>query len=135
MCIVWRNRSFSLTKYLSTNNNILLKLNYDKTNNKVTLTVNKTTQNFTMLSSFNGKIIVLWLAENLSANVTKASISNYSSTLTIPAVQYNVNQRWKFTTEDGVLIRLMYSPKFYDTESEQFHKIMLQEKLSGSYIE
>ena len=88
-----------------------------------------------MLSSFNGKIIVLWLAENLSANVTKASISNYSSTLTIPAVQYNVNQRWKFTTEDGVLIRLMYSPKFYDTESEQFHKIMLQEKLSGSYIE
>ena len=88
-----------------------------------------------MLSSFNGKIIVLWLTENLDTNVTKASISNYSSTLTIPAVQYNVNQRWKFTTEDGVLIRLMYSPKFYDTESEQFHKIMLQEKLSGSYIE
>ena len=88
-----------------------------------------------MLSSFNGKIIVLWLTENFNTNITKASISNYSSTLTIPAVQYNVNQRWKFTTEDGVLIRLMYSPKFYDTESEQFHKIMLQEKLSGSYIE
>ena len=35
----------------------------------------------------------------------KVKISNYSSTLTIPAVQYNVNQRWKFTTEDGVLIR------------------------------
>ena len=87
-----------------------------------------------MLSSFNGKIIVLWLAENFSANVTKASISNYSSTLTIPAVHYNVNQRWKFTTEDGVLIRLMYSPNFYDTDSEQYHKVMLQEKLNGSYI-
>ena len=137
LCIVfthWRNRSFTLTKYLSTNNNILLKLDYNKTNNKVTLTVNKTTQNFTMLSSFNGKIIVLWLAENLSANVTKASISNYSSTLTIPAVNYNANQRWKFTTEDGVILRLMYSPKFYDIGSEQFHKVMLQEKLSGSYI-
>ena len=137
LCIVfshWRNRSFTLTKYLSTNNNILLKLNYDKTNNKVTLTVNKTTQNFTMLSSFNGKIIVLWLTENFDTNVTKVKISNYSSTLTIPAVQYNVNQRWKFTTEDGVLIRLMYSPNFYDTDSEQFHKVMLQEKLSGSYI-
>ena len=39
LCIVfshWRNRNFSLTKYLSTNNNILVKLNYDKTNNKVT---------------------------------------------------------------------------------------------------
>ena len=58
-----------------------------------------------MLSSFNGKIIVLWLTENVDTNVTKVKISNYSSTLTIPAVQYNVNQRWKFTTEDGVLIR------------------------------
>ena len=81
LCIVfthWRNRSFTLTKYLSTNNNILVKLDYNKSNNKVTLTVNKTTQNFTMLSSFNGKIIVLWLAENLDSNVTKVSISNYS---------------------------------------------------------
>ena len=58
LCIVfyhWRNRNFSLTKYLSTNNNILLKLNYDKTNNSVNLTVNKSTLSFTMPSSFNGK--------------------------------------------------------------------------------
>ena len=58
LCIVfkhWRNRNFSLTKYISTNNNILLKLNYDKTNNSVNLTVSKTTQSFTMPSSFNGK--------------------------------------------------------------------------------
>ena len=137
LCIVfthWRNRSFTLTKYLSTNNNILVKLDYNKSNNKVTLTVNKTTQNFTMLSSFNGKIIVLWLAEDFHSNVTKVSISNYSATLTIPAVNYNANQRWKFTTEDGVLLRLMYSPNFYDTDSEQFHKVMLQEKLNGSYL-
>ena len=87
-----------------------------------------------MPSSFDGKKIVLWLAENFDTNVTKVKISNYSSTLTIPAVQYNVNQRWKFTTEDGVLIRLMYSPNFYDFDSEQFHKVMLQEKLIGSYI-
>ena len=137
LCIVfthWRNRSFTLTKYLSTNNNILVKLDYNKSNNKVTLTVRKTTQNFTMLSSFNGKIIVVWLAEDLSANATKVSISNYSGTLTIPAVNYNANQRWRFTTEDGVLLRLMYSPNFYDIDSEQYHKVMLQEKLNGSYI-
>ena len=137
LCIVfyhYRSTNFSLTKYLSTNNNILLKLNYDKTNNPVNLTVNKTNQSFPMPSSFNGKRIVLWLTENFDTNVTKASISNYSSTLTIPAVQYNVNQRWKFTTEDGVLNKLMYSPNFYDFDSEQFHKVMLQEKLSGSYI-
>ena len=137
LCIVfkhWRNRNFNIIKYISTNNNTLLKLNYDKTNNSVNLTVSKTTQSFTMPSSFNGKKIVLWPTENFDTNVTKVKISNYSSTLTIPAVQYNVNQRWKFTTEDGVLNRLMYSPKFYDFDSEQFHKVMLQEKLSGSYI-
>ena len=63
-----------------------------------------------MLSEFNGKIIVLWLTENFDTNVTRVKISNYSSTLTIPAVQYNVNQRWKFTTEDGVLNKLIGVP-------------------------
>ena len=136
-CIVfkhWRNRIFSLTKYISTNNNILLKLNYDKTNKSVNLTVSKATQSFAMPSDFNSQKIVLWLTENFDTNVTKVKISNYSSTLTIPAVQYNVNQRWKFTTEDGVLNKLMYSPNFYDDDSEQYHKVMLQEKLNGSYV-
>ena len=137
LCIVfthWRNRSFTLTKFLSTNDSNLVKLDYNKSNNKVTLTVNKTTQNFTMLSSFNGKIIVLWLVEDFHSNVTKVSISNYSATLTIPAINYNTYQHWKFTTEDGVLLRLMYSPNFYDTDSTQFHKVLIQEKLSGSYV-
>ena len=137
LCIVfyhWRNRNFTLTKYISTNNNILLKLNYNKTNNSVNLTVNKTTQSFTIPSSFNGRRIVVWLTEDFYSNVTKVKISNYSSTITIPAVQYNVNKRWKFFNEDDVLNKLMYSKNFYDFDSEQFHKIMLQEKLSGSYI-
>ena len=51
----WRNRNFSLTKYISTNNNILLKLHYDKTNNLVKLNINQITLSFTMPSSFNGK--------------------------------------------------------------------------------
>ena len=137
LCIVskhWRNRNFSITKYLPTNKNNLISLFYLKINNTLNLVVNTTTLNFTMPSSFNGKKIVIWLTENFDTNVTKASISNCSSTLTILAVQYNVNQRWKFTAEDGVISKLMYSPKFYDFDSEQFHKVMLQEKLSGSYI-
>ena len=137
LCIVfyhWRNTSFSLTKKNVDNDNILLKLNYDKTNNKETLTVNKTTQNFTMPSSFNGQRIVVWLGENFSANVTKVKISNYSATLTISVVQYSNNQTFVFRTEDGVLNKLMFSPNFYDTDSVEFHKTMLQEKLNGSYI-
>ena len=87
-----------------------------------------------MLSSFNGKRIVVWLLENFSANVTKVKISNYNSILTIPAVQQSFFQQFDFTTEDGVLSKIMYSPNFYDTDSEQYHKVMLQEKLNGSYI-
>ena len=130
----WRNRNFSITKYLTTNNNTLIYLYYLRLNNTLNLVVNTTTLNFTMPSSFDGKKIVIWLTENFDTNVTKVKISNYSSTLTIPVVQYNANQRWKFTAEDGVISKLMYSPKFYDFDSEQFHKVMLQEKLSGSYI-
>ena len=58
LCIVfyhWRNSNFSLTKYISTNNNILLKLKYDLRSYTVSLTVSKTTQSFIMPSSFNGK--------------------------------------------------------------------------------
>ena len=34
----------------------------------------------------------------------------------------------------SIYYKLMYSPNFYDFDSEQFHKVMLQEKLSGSYV-
>ena len=63
LCIVfyhWRNRNFSLIKKESDSDIILLKLNYDKTDTSVNLTVNKSTTNFTMPSSFVGKKIVLW---------------------------------------------------------------------------
>ena len=136
-CIVfyhWNNRSFTLTKYLPTNNNILLKLNFNKRNNSVNLTVGKTTQSSFLTNSFNGKKIVIWLAAKFDSNVAKVKISNVSSTITIPAIHYNVNQRWKFTTEGGVLNKIMYSKNFDDFDSEQFHKVMIQEKLNGSYI-
>ena len=87
-----------------------------------------------MPSSFNGQKIVIWLTENFSSNVTKVKISNYSSTITIPAVSYTNFQEFEFTTQGGLLSKIMYSPNFYDFDSEQFHKVMLQEKLNGSYI-
>ena len=87
-----------------------------------------------MPSSYNGRKIVIWLAENFSSNVTKVKISNYSSTITISAVLYTNEQEFEFTTEDGVLSKILFSPNFYDTDSEQFHKVMLQEKINGSYI-
>ena len=87
-----------------------------------------------MPSNFHGKKIVIWLAENFSSNVTKAIISDYNSTLTIPAAYYTYNQDFVFTAEGGVLSKILFSPNFYDTDSDQYHKVILQEKLNGSYI-
>ena len=131
----WRNRNFSLIKKNPFNTNFLLKLNYDKTNNKINLTVHKRTQNIVMPSSFNGKKIVIYMAESFNAAVTKVKISDYSSTITMSAVNYNHNQQFVFTNEGGLLSKILFSPNFYDTDSEQYHKVILQEKLDGTYID
>ena len=89
---------------------------------------------FTSPSSFNGKKIVIWLTESFNSNVAKLKISNYSGTLTLNSTVYANDQYWTLRIDDGVIYRLMSSPNFYDTDSEQYHKVMLQEKLNGRYI-
>ena len=137
LCIVfyhWRNRIFYLTKNDTNSGNILLKLDYNSSNNEVSLNVNKLKSSFTIPNDFNGKKIVLWLTENFNANITKVKISNYSAILSLQTVRYTREQVFEFSTKGGVLSKIMYSPNFYDTDSEQYHKVMLQEKLNGSYI-
>ena len=74
------------------------------------------------------------MAEDFNQNITKAKISNYSAILSLQTVRYTNEQEFMFTTEDGVLSKIMYSPNFYDGDSEQYHKVLLQEKLNGSYV-
>ena len=71
-----------------------------------------------MPSSFNGKKIVLYIAESFSEGVTKVKLSDYSSTISMSTVNYNNNQKFVFTTEDGVLSKILFSPNFYDTDSD-----------------
>ena len=74
------------------------------------------------------------MTENFNANITKVKISNYSAILSFQTVRYTREQVFEFPTKGGVLSKIMYSPNFYGTDSEQYHKVMLQEKLNGSYI-
>ena len=74
------------------------------------------------------------MAEDFSQNITKVKISNYSAILSLPVVRYTNEQEFTFSTEDGVLSKIMFSPNFYDIDSEQYHKVLLQEKLNGSYV-
>ena len=112
----------------------LLNLYYTSTGNTLNLVINNVRKQLNITSDFNGKKIVIWLTEDFSQNITKVKISNYSAILSLPIVRYTNEQEFVFTTKDGVLSKIMYSPNFYDDNSEQYHKVMLQEKLNGSYI-
>ena len=132
LCIVfylWRNRPFLLTKNDLNIQKLLLSLGYFELRNEVTLTVNKLESKLTIPSDFNGKRIVIWLVEDFSQNITKVKISNYSAILSLPSVRYSNKQYFAFRTEDGVLSKIMFSPNFYVDDSEQYHKVMLQENI------
>ena len=137
LCLIfyhWRNRSFGLYKRDTTGRSIILTLRYSSVGNVLFLVVNKQRSQLTMPSDFNGKKIVVWLAEDFSQNITKVKISNYSAILSLQSVRYTNQQNFMFNTEDGEVSKIMFSPNFYDTDSEQYHRVLLQEKLNGSYL-
>ena len=73
MCVVmhfWRIRNFHLFSNVA-KTNLKTELKYDKTTTKLSLITNLGSRNITVPSSFNGKRIVIWLAENSNANTTK----------------------------------------------------------------
>ena len=136
-CIVFYhlgNKNFSLNKININNNQKLLKIFYDKSSKRVSLNINNKSQSFMMPSDFNGKYIILWLTEKYNPNVTKIKISNYGSILSIPSTNNANSLKFEFTVESGVLSKMMFSPNFYDFDSEQFHRSMIQEKINGTYI-
>ena len=137
LCLVfyhWDNRDFALVKKNKQNNQHLMSLNYTKAAGYLTLLTSNKRDFFSLPNGFGGKKIVLWLAHSVDTIVTKVNLSNYSSSLTIDSANYVPDQEFDFTTEDGVLNKIMFSPNFYDFDSEAFKRIMIQEKLNGSYI-
>ena len=137
LCIVFKlkaNKDFYLTKDNSQDNMALMRLTYSSYRKVLNLIIGRTPGNLSLSNDFIDKTIVLWLAANFNKNTTKLAISNYSQTITLNAVQYNGNQKWDFLSKDAEIYKLMYSTKFYDTDSDEYHKIMLQEKLNGTYV-
>ena len=140
LCVVYCHRNnidFYLTKddmnVMNLKNN-LLRIDYYNINNSIELNVNKLKSSLTLPNSFDGKKIVIWLTENFNSNITKVKISNYSAILSLETVRYSNTQSFSFFSRDGLISKIMFSPNFYDDDSEQYHKVMLQEKLNGSYV-
>ena len=144
LCVVmqlWLNRSFSIKTLMSNGAYERPHLIYDKTTKKLKLQTNghgsTNETSITLLNSFNGKRVVFWLTKKGTGGdfTVKASISNYSGTLTISSeLASQSNYTFRISSEDAVIHKVMYSPNFHDFDSHEFHTIVAQEKLSGSYI-
>ena len=138
LCLVFNHlkKNFSISK-IHTNQNKkqnLLFLYYLNVNNTLNLNIANASKSISIPSSFDGKKIVLWLTESISNHVTKVKISNYFAELIANVTNNSLNQKFEFLNQDGVIEKFMYSPNFYDTDSIEYHKIILQEKINGSYI-
>ena len=146
LCVVmqlWLNKSLSIKTIMSNGAYEKAHLIYEKTTKKLTLQTNglrtgsTNETSITLLNSFSGKCVVFWLPKKGTGGdlTVKASISNYSGTLTLSsALASQSTYTFRIFSEDATIYKIMYTPKFHNLDSLEFHRIMLQEKLNGSYV-
>ena len=146
LCVVmqlWLNKSLRIKTIMSNGAYEKPHLIYDKTTKKLTLQTNglkagsTNETSITLLNSFNDKRVVFWLTKKGTGGdlTVKASISNHSATLTLSsALASQSNYTFRISSEDAVIYKIIYTPNFYDLDSREFHQIMLQGKLNGSYV-
>ena len=92
---------------------------------------------FTLPDSFDDKRIVIWWSFDGNTSYSKISISNFASTITElthwAKSPRDVNS-FSFFALDQVINKFMVSQYFHDLDSEAFKRVMLEEKLNGSYV-
>ena len=145
LCVVmqlWLNRNMYIKTFMGDGAAEKPHLIYDKTTKKLKLQTNGFTgssneTSITLLTSFNGTRVVFWLTKKGTGGdlTVKASVSNYSGTLTLSSeLASQSNYTFRISSEDTKIYRIMYSPNFHDFDSHELHTIIMQEKLSGSYV-
>ena len=142
ICVVmqlWLNRSMFTKTFMSNGTHEKPHLIYDKTTKKLTLQTNglragsTNETSITLLNSFDGKRVVFWITKKgTGATPTvKASISNYSSTLTLnSSLASQSNYIFRIFSEDAVIHKVMTLQIFMIS----IDTIMIQEKPNGSYF-
>ena len=146
LCVVmqlWLNRSMYVKTFMRNEADEKQHLIYEKTTKSLKLQTNglragsTNETSITLLDSFNGKRVVFWLTKKGTGGdlTVKASVSNYSGTLTLSSTLASQSTyTFRIFSEDTVIYRIMYTPNFHDLDSREFHTILVQEKLSGSYV-
>ena len=137
LCVVmrlWLNKNMYIKTFMRNEADEKQHLIYDKTTKKLKLQTNglkagsTNETSITLLNSFNGKRVLFWLTKKGTGGdlIVKASISNYSGTLTpSSALASQSNYTFRTSSEDAVIYGVMYTPNFHDLDSS---------KLNSSYV-
>ena len=89
----------------------------------------------TFTSVFQNKQLFIWICFN-GSNLYKMALSNYSSHVSetfSPPVNFQSNQLE--IDFDGIVNKIGLTDQFIDVNSLEHHRIMLEEKRNGSYLE
>ena len=109
---------------------------YQITDNKLIIEVPSKNYEKTFTSDFQNKQTFVWICYDGSKNLHKFSLSNYSShvqeTFVAPV---NFQSRQLEIDFDGYVKKVGLIDKFIDIDSLEFHKILLEEKRNGAYLE
>ena len=109
---------------------------YQITDKKLIIDTRSTTYEKTFTTDFQNKQIFVWICYNGSNNLHKFSLSNYSSHVQETfAAPVNFQSRQLEIDYNGYVKKVGLIDKFIDIGSLEFHKILLEEKRNGSYLE
>ena len=92
----------------------LTSVSFDSSDNNFVLTTTNGTDKAALTSDFNGKKVVIWVAEDCQNGVVKASISNYAANDQLGLSRRSVapssgRESVTFSSEDTTIYRIMYS--------------------------
>ena len=109
---------------------------YQITDNKLIIDARSKIYQKTFTTDFQNKQIFVWICYNGSNNLHKFSLSNYSSHVQETfAAPVNFQSRQLEIDYNGYVKKVGLIDKFIDIGSLEFHKILLEEKRNGSYLE
>ena len=109
---------------------------YQITNNKLIIEVLSKNYETIFTSDFQNKQNFIWICYDSSKNLHKFSLGNYSSRVQQTFIApVNFQSRQLEIDFDGYVKKVGLIDKFIDIDSLEFHKILLEEKRNGAYLE
>ena len=108
---------------------------YQITSNKLIIDAQSAIHQTSFTSDFQNKQLFIWICFN-GSNLYKMALSNYSShvseTFSPPVNFQSIQLEIDY---DGIVNKIGLTDRFIDVNSLEHHRIMLEEKRNGSYLE